>query len=266
MTQFSKQQIARQFSRAAETYDQAAQLQNEMALQLISQIPSQANGNLVDLGCGTGWALERLVKLEIGDGKNKTKRFEISAVDIAPGMIEVARGRAPNAKFSCCDLEETKIEDNFAQVIFSNAAIQWCDASSAFEEMKRIGRTGCTIVCSTFGPQTLREIKSAWQETGDSFGRVHDFESCESLRSKMKTSGLRNVEAKSELREFKFDSVRNLLQSIKQLGATNASSTRQTGLMGPKRYRGFCGALESRLAEAGYLELTFECIFLSATV
>ena len=92
----AKQQIARQFSRAAGTYDLAAQLQNEMASQLIDAIPADLKGTLVELGCGTGWALEQIAMLD---------RFELTAVDIAPGMIEVAQQRVPSATFHCCDLE-----------------------------------------------------------------------------------------------------------------------------------------------------------------
>lgn len=265
MTKFAKAQIARQFSRAAGTYDFVSQLQNEMAMRLIKQIPTDARGELVDLGCGTGWALEQLERsLHIDDNGNDTNRIGLTGIDLAPGMLEVARNRVKTAQFYCRDLEATGIESNFADVVFSNAAIQWCDTKAAFAEMKRIGKPGSAILCSSFGPQTLHEIKSSWRQTGDTIERVHEFESSEMINSKLIDLGFKNVKVESGLREFNFETVRELLLSIKQLGATNASANRPTGLLGTKRYREFCQALENGRSEAGHLTITFECIFLSA--
>ena len=150
----AKDQIARQFSRAAATYDDAAQLQNEMAKRLIREIPAKATGNLVDLGCGTGWALNKL---------ERENRFDLIGIDIAPGMIEVAQARVPGAEFHCCDLEETPLDANCADIVFSNAAIQWCNVSGAIQEMYRICKPNGHLVFSTFGPRTLCEIRSAWR-------------------------------------------------------------------------------------------------------
>ena len=251
----AKQQIARQFSRAAGTYDRAAQLQNEMASQLIDSIPTELSGVLVDLGCGTGWALEKIAALD---------RFELTAVDIAPGMIEVARERVPNSSFHCCDLEETPLPDNWANLIFTSSSIQWCDTAAALQEIKRISKPGGYLLGSTFGPGTFAELRSAWQSAGDQQPRVHEFDSCETIRSLMRQQGFTNIELRSEDHRVEFNTVDNLLQSIKQIGATNALASRQTGLLGTQRYREFRSVLERRLVHNGKLNLAFESIFISA--
>lgn len=251
----AKDQIARQFSRAAQTYDLAAQLQNEMADQLIGSLPAVASGTLVDLGCGTGWALQKLAL---------TNRFELTAIDIAPGMIEVAQARVPNATFLCCDLEETPLETDSVDIVFSNAALQWCDVSKSIREMHRICKPKGRIVFSTFGPNTLAEVRSAWHKAGDQMNRIHEFESCESIETVLKQMSFENALVGPVERKLKYDSVDSLLRSIKQLGATNASASRQTGLLGTQLYQEFRDVLDSRLARNGHLELTFECIFVGA--
>ena len=251
------QQIARQFSRAAGTYDRAAQLQNEMASQLIDAIPTELSGVLVDLGCGTGWALEKIAALG---------QFELTAVDIAPGMIEVARTRVPSSNFHCCDLEETPLPDHQADLVFTSSAIQWCDTTAALQEIKRIGKPGGYFLGSTFGPGTFAELRSAWQSTGDRQARVHDFDSCETIESLMRQQGFANISIRSEDHRVKFNTVDNLLQSIKQIGATNALATRQTGLLGTQRYREFRSVLEKRLVRDGKLTQSFESIFISAKI
>ena len=251
----AKDQIARQFSRAAATYDQAAQLQNEMAERLIAAIPAHAAGTLVDLGCGTGWALDQLAH---------AKRFELTAIDLAPGMVEIARSRVPTATFHCCDLEETPLPENLADIVFSNAAIQWCDFCSALREMVRICKPGGHLLFSTFGSNTLNELKSAWQLTGDASDRVHELEPLSIIESTLDELALQHYELASSCREMSFESVDAMLQGIKQLGATNASTTRQTGLLGTSRYRKFRQVFEQRLADSGHLTLTFECVFVTA--
>ena len=254
----AKQQIARQFSRAAGTYDRAAQLQNEIALQLIASIPAQLTGELVDLGCGTGWALEKIANL------NRLNQFELAAVDIAPGMIEVARDRVPQATFHCCDLEETPLPDHWADLIFTSSAIQWCDTTAALQEIKRIAKPGGCLFGSTFGPGTFAELRSAWQSAGDRQPRVHDFDSCETIETLMRQQGFTNIVLRSEDHRVEFNTVNDLLQSIKQIGATNASVSRQSGLLGTQRYREFRSVLQQRLDHDGQLSLAFESIFISA--
>ena len=253
----AKQQIARQFSRAAGTYDLAAQLQNEMASQLIDAIPADLKGTLVELGCGTGWALEQIAMLD---------RFELTAFDIAPGMIEVAQQRVPSATFHCCDLEETTLPDHWADLIFTSSSIQWCDTTTALREIKRIGKPGGYFLGSTFGPGTFAELRSAWQAAGDQQSRVHDFDSCDTIESALREQGFTNIAVRAEDHQLEFDSVDDLLQSIKQIGATNASTSRQTGLLGTQRYREFRSVLQQRLELNGKLSLAFESIFISAQI
>jgi len=221
----------------------------------LSPIPDDASGTLVDLGCGTGWALAELKKLN---------RFELMGVDFAPAMIESAKAQVPSASFHCRDLESTGLANDSADVVFSNAAIQWCDPASAFKEMFRICKPGGFLRLSTFGPGTLDEIQTAWTESGDPTPRVHPFEAGDLLQRLVAESGFRDVQLSTVQDVQQFDSCDDLLTSIKQLGATNASSTRSSGLMGTSRYRKFRSVLDERLLSNGCLELTYECVYLSA--
>ena len=251
----AKDQIARQFSRAASTYDTAAQLQNEMAEILIDAIPDHSQGTLVDLGCGTGWPLQQL---------RQTCDCDMTAIDIAPGMIEMARQKVPQVNFICCDLERTPLSDDFADIIFSNAAIQWCDTARALTEMNRIAKPNANLLLSTFGPSTFIEIRSAWEAIGDRSDRIHKFENPQTLERVLEELELKNIAIKRENRQLIYHSVDDLFRGIRNLGATNASSNRQPGLLGKERYRQFKAVFENRLAQDNRLELTFDCIFVVA--
>lgn len=251
----AKDQIARQFSRAAKTYDTAAQLQNEMAEILIDAIPEHSRGTLVDLGCGTGWPLKQLAKF----GK-----YEMTAIDIAPGMIEMARQKVPQTNFICCDLECTPLPDEFANVIFSNAAIQWCNTAKALTEISRIAKPNAHLLLSTFGSSTFVEIRNAWEAIGDSSDRIHQFENPQIIEHLLEDLKFKEITIKRENRQLIYHSVDDLFRGIRNLGATNASSNRHAGLLGKERYRQFKSVFENRLAQFNQLELTFDCIFVVA--
>ncbi len=153
-----KKQIARQFSRAATTYDDVASVQALMATRLIEKIPIDARGTLIDLGCGTGAALKSLAS---------QTRLELIGIDVAAGMLAQTRLRLERVSKKVVllerDLENTGLENECADIVFSNAAIQWCQSRLAFAEMNRILRPGGQLFVSTFGPQTLCEWRQAWQ-------------------------------------------------------------------------------------------------------
>lgn len=83
-------QVAARFSSAARVYDKEARLQRRVALQLLKQIPDGVPcSRILDVGCGSG----RLTELV----RRRWPQAAITAVDLAPGMIEVARERLGDA-------------------------------------------------------------------------------------------------------------------------------------------------------------------------
>jgi len=257
----SKQQVARQFSRAAESYDEQASLQREMADRLIKLIPHQATGTLVDFGCGTGDALVKIAQ---------QTNLNLIGLDIAAGMIEACRRNDASAKqrsveWRVADLEQTGLETNSADFAFSNAAIQWCESRTAFAEMARVLKPAGQLLVSTFGSQTLHQWKAAWQTIGDFSPRVHEFESESDLRNALANAQFENIQLSVRQTELKFSDIPTMFRSIKKLGATNAIAGRATGLLGREKYRRLCNHFEKQLLENECLSLTFETITITAT-
>lgn len=250
-----KEQVARQFSRAAATYDEVAQLQCEMADRLIDRIPTGASGTLVDFGCGTGYALQQLAGIP---------QLELVGIDIAKGMIQQAQTRPVSARLIVADLEQTDLRNQSVSFAFSNAAIQWCDSHASFSEMARVLKPGGRLLVSTFGSGTLREWKSAWHSINDRNQRVHDFESCDHLRNALVESGFDKIEIASETRQLTFGSVDMLLQNVRKLGATNAAADRSAGMLGREKYLKLRHHFERQLQTAGSISVSFVCIFLTA--
>ncbi len=54
-SQLQAEQISAHFGKAAQTYEQSARLQREVAFDALRFLPQQQQGTLLDLGCGPGW-------------------------------------------------------------------------------------------------------------------------------------------------------------------------------------------------------------------
>lgn len=60
-------------------------------------------------------------------------------------------------------------------MIWSNLAFQWCnDLEHTFAEMYRILRTDGLLMFSTFGPDTLKELRQSFAQA-DTFSHVNRF-------------------------------------------------------------------------------------------
>ena len=59
----NKQSIAQSFSKAAKSYDNAAQFQRDVGDRLLTYMPKDCASVVVDLGCGTGSQIHYIQKL-----------------------------------------------------------------------------------------------------------------------------------------------------------------------------------------------------------
>ena len=209
--------------------------------------------HIADLGCGTGYLLDQLQQR----GFNKLHGF-----DIAGDMLKAVSTGASNGsvKLTEADLQALPIPDEQFDVVFSNAAIQWCDTARAATEIQRVLRPGGRGFVSTFGPQTLQQWRSVFESHGHS--SVHPFESPEQLTAKFKESGLRLSQVETKLITQSFNSVKEMFGSIKKLGASNAAAIRKP--ISKSVYQSIHTEFQQQLARDGILKITFEAISFEA--
>ena len=225
-----------------------------MADQLLTHLPVAFAGRLVDLGCGTG---DLLGKLAAQTGA------ELTGVDLAAGMLGVARERlGDGVSLIKSDLTALPLGDAQFDVVVSNAAIQWCKPASAFDEMHRILRPGGRLLVSTFGPGTMWQWREALAVSGAP--RVHTFASLEDLVGDLTAAGFGHVETQTETVNLQFETVKEMMDSVRKLGATNARNDRPQGLMGRRWLDQFADSIEARRDSSGKLSLAYECIYLMA--
>ncbi|MET0064428.1 MAG: malonyl-ACP O-methyltransferase BioC, partial [Candidatus Thiodiazotropha endolucinida] len=167
-----KRQARTAFSRAATHYDEAAELQREIGrrmLQRLTYIRHQPQV-VLDVGAGTGEATLAL--------KKHYKKARTIALDFAMPMLHQVRKRGGWLRRPICicgDAEQLPLADQSVDMIFSNAVLQWCnDLQGTFSEFLRVLRPNGMLLFSTFGPDTLQELRKSWSHV-DGHSHVSPF-------------------------------------------------------------------------------------------
>lgn len=219
--------VRRAFDRAAPGYDGASELQRAVADELLDRLAGVKiePGRVVDLGCGTGHATRALHRMYRG--------ADVIGVDFAPAMARRAAGgwRPGRRRLGvCADIRQLPFADASVDVLFSNLTLQWIDdLRGLFAELRRVLRRDGVLMFSTFGPDTLVELRHAWGAVDD---RVHvnTFLDMHDIGDAVLAAGFRDPVMDVERERRRYADLRALMRAIKAIGATNAARGRPQGL------------------------------------
>lgn len=253
-----KKKVAQSFGRAAATYDTVAQLQRDVGKHLSQHLPALLadDANLLDLGSGTGFFTRQLAA--------RYESANVIALDIAEGMLHFSRQRVDKKSLSwlCADAEQLPLAANSVDLVFSSLVIQWCaDLSRLMHELARVLKPGGQLLIATLGPNTLHELRSAWQRV-DNYVHVNQFQPQDNLRLAAVAADLAIDHFAVEQRIIYFERLTELTRELKALGAHNINAGKPEGLTGRHRVAAFKAAYE-QLREARGLPATYEVFYLA---
>lgn len=237
-----RQLVRRHFGRAARSYEQHDVLQREVQAALLERLDfyTQTPQRVVDVGAGTGRGSALL--------KQRYAKAEVIAVDLALPMLRVAKQHSSWLKpfiRVCAEATALPLADHSVDVLHSNLCYQWIDDLPAlFGECVRVLKPGGLLAFSTFGPDTLKELRSAWAEA-DQQPHVSRFLDMHDIGDAMLNAGLRDPVLDVFRYTLTYSEPRKLLEELQGLGATNADRTRERGLTGKSRYRRMLAAYEA---------------------
>jgi len=249
--------VRRSFDRAAAGYDESAVLQAEVRAQLLGRLDyvSLEPSVVLDVGCGTGHSSRAL--------KDRYPRAQVLALDLSEGMLREARQRQSwRRKFArvCGDAARLPLAGGSVDLVFSNLTLQWCtDLDAAFAEFRRVLRPRGLLNFTTFGPDTLFELREAWARA-DGHRHVSDFADMHDLGNGLLAAGLAEPVMDIERFTLTYPDVFGLMRDLKAIGAHNAAASRQRGLTGRARLAAMQSAYEVRRRD-GVLPATYEVVF-----
>jgi malonyl-CoA O-methyltransferase len=249
-----KQRIANSFSNAASTYDSLAELQRQVGTELLDYLPEQHPGDILDLGCGTGYFTPIL--------KQRYPDAYLYNLDLALGMLHYARSHRPaeNASWLCADAESLPLADKSINLIYSSLAIQWCEnIGQLFAEVQRILKPGGQFVFATLGAETLSELKVAWQ-SADTDTHVNRFFDQSHIRANIH-EGLNVNSFHEDSKILKYRELKELTDELKGIGAHNMNSGQPVGLVGREKLRRFKAGYETQRMTDGMLPATYQVFY-----
>jgi malonyl-CoA O-methyltransferase len=249
--------VRRSFDRAANGYDESAVLQARVRLELLERLELLRiePAVIVDLGAGTGGASREL--------KRRYRGGRVVAVDIAEAMLRRAsRRQGLLRRFArvCGDAAALPFRDGSVDMVFSNLALHWSDnPDQVFAECSRVLAPGGVLTFTTYGPDTLVELRRAWA-TADGHVHVNHFIDMHDLGDALVRAGFTEPVMDVERYTLTYERVTGLMRDLKAIGARNVNAGRSRSLTGK-------GAL-ARMTEAyeqcriqGRLPATFEVVY-----
>jgi malonyl-CoA O-methyltransferase len=240
-----------------------------MAVRL--DVVKLAPATILDAGCGTGEAERSLA------GRYPGARCV--GVDLALPMLDLAQARdagsrsrlarlvgrvrgnvRPAAAFVCADIAALPFAAASFDFVWSNLALQWMsDLPRAMSEFRRVLAVGGLLSFTTFGPDTLKELRGAFAGV-DRHTHVSRFVDMHDVGDLLVHAGFADPVMDMEYLTLTYADAPAMMRDLRALGATNATLGRPRGLMGRGRFERVRAALEA-LRRDGRIPATFEVIY-----
>jgi malonyl-CoA O-methyltransferase len=245
------------FDRASASYESAAGLQARVAAELLERLAVFAFEPRVvlDLGAGTGRVTREL--------KRRYRRALVIALDLAPGMLREARRHQQwwrRFERVCGDALRLPLADASVDVVFSSLMLQWCEPlDTALAECRRVLKPEGFFAFSTFGPDTLQELRGAWA-SADGYNHVNHFVDVHEVGDALVRAGLMEPVLDVDRVEVGYPDALSLMRDLKAIGAHNVTAGRPRALVGRARLKRMQDAYEA-FRRDDRLPATYEVIY-----
>lgn len=258
---FDSRQIRRAAARAADGYDAAAALQHEVGKRLLESLDyldARTPQVVLDVGTGPGHAAAAM--------KKRWPKAQVLALDVAMPMLREAKKQAGWWKpFSrvCADARALPVADGSVDVIHSNLCLPWVeDLPAVFAGFRRALKPGGLLVCSTYGPETLVELREAF--AGDRAPHVAPFVQIAQFGDALMMAGFRDPVLDRDLFTLTYPDLPALMRELRATGAGNALAARRRTLTGRGRFAAATAAYELMRRSDGSLPSSWEVIYAHA--
>lgn len=249
------------FEKAASSYDAAAVLQKEVASRLVERMDVMAMKpqSILDVGSGTGFVSQFLAEC--------FPKAQITALDLAFNMLKQAKNKRTfkqrwNKQFRYvnAEVENLPFADASVELVISGLTLQWCqDLPKVFKEFKRVLAPGGLLLFSSFGPDTLKELRQSWAEVDD-VPHVNAFADMHDVGDALMQSGFSDPVMDMEMLTVTYNDVKTVMKDLKQIGAHNVMQGRAHNMTGKNKLQKMIQSYEQFRVD-GVVPVTHEIVY-----
>lgn len=209
-------QVTRSFSRAAPSYDAPAHHQRCIAARLCARIPREPPpARILELGCGTGILTAEL--------RHAFPSATLTAIDIAPGMIETCVRRWPGAAppdFRVADAVAYRAPHP-CNLVASSCSFQWfSDRDAALARAAENLAPGGIFALAVPVSGTLQELTESFAQALGAPRPDLDLWDEPRYRAAIEAAGLAITHMAVEDIAFQYADPLDVLRMLKDMGAT----------------------------------------------
>lgn len=259
-----RRQVARRFARAAAGYGEGDFLVREIDRRMQERLDyvTLQPGRIVDLGCSRGGSFAGL-----------TARYpaaELIGVDLVPAMLAntdavttgwrrwLNLGRPTGPLRLAADAARVPLPSRCASLLWSNLLVHWLDDPlPAFAEAHRLLQVDGLLMFSTFGPDTLKELRAAFADGRDHTQRFIDMHD---LGDMLVGCGFADPVMDMEVITLTYSDLDGLFADLRAAGGACAMNSRNRGLSGRQGWASARRAYEA-MRQDGKLPATFEVVY-----
>lgn len=257
-------QVGRRFSRVAASYDQADFFAREVDRRMQERLDyvKVDPKRILDLGCSRGGSFAGLTA--------RYPQAELLGIDVAPEMLLGARaerpgwqrwlglGRSNEVLRLAGDAANLPLKSASTAIVWSNLLLHWLDDPlPALAEAHRVLEVGGLLMFSTLGPDSLKELRSAFY---DGYAHTQRFIDMHDLGDMLVGCGFADPVMDMEVLTLTYDSFDVMLGELRSAGSGCAMKARRHGLTGRQAWDRARSAYEC-LRNDGRLPATFEIVY-----
>jgi malonyl-CoA O-methyltransferase len=259
-----RQQVGRRFSRVAASYGEADFFAREVDRRMQERLDyvKLEPKRILDLGCSRGGSFPGL-----------TERYpaaELVGLDLSPAMLDTGRepragwqrwlglGRASGPQRLAADAAKLPLKAQSVALVWSNLLLHWLDDPlPALAEAHRVLEIGGLLMFSTLGPDSLKELRTAFS---DGYAHTQRFIDMHDLGDMLVGCGFADPVMDMEVITLTYDDLDALFAELRAAGSGCAMTARRHGLTGRGALAGVRAAYEA-LRRDGKLPATFEIVY-----
>lgn len=258
-----RRQVARRFSRVAANYDQADFFVREVDRRMQERLDyvRLTPQRILDLGCSRGGSFAAL--------QARYPEARIVGLDLAPTMLAAGGAARPgwqrwlglgrnDPQPVAGDAANLPLKSASTALVWSNLLLHWLDNPiPALAEAHRVLEVGGLLMFSALGPDTLKELRTAF---GDGRSRTQRFADMHDLGDMLVGCGFADPVMDMEVITLTYDDFDAMLGDLRAAGSSCAMHDRPRGLTGRAAWQRVRTAYEG-LRRDGKLPATFEVVY-----